>query len=185
MFMRNKYLNKNTPVYRYQLGAGLIETMVSLLILGVGLMGVLSLQMNSFGSNQRAEFATEAQLLAEDMANRIYAFGAGDDGAIGGEYAAIDIEKVDPTTITPASCASGCDEAAAVEFNSNQWQENLSNSLLPNGQATVVWDPNQFYTVTVYWDELQSGADNRPNDCQDPDNDKFTDLTCYTLVVRL
>ncbi|MEO0443492.1 MAG: type IV pilus modification protein PilV [Pseudomonadota bacterium] len=61
---------------KLQKGAGIIEVMVSLLVLAIGLLGVLSLQTNGLNSNQRAAFVTEAQLLAEDMASRILAFGS-------------------------------------------------------------------------------------------------------------
>ena len=147
-----------------QSGAGLIEVLVSLLILAVGLLGVLSLQANGLNSNQRAVFATEAQLLAQDMADRILAFGSGDStnspggGLNSNLYNGIDVSKVvAPATVTVPSCAGGCDGGATLAFDTADWQSALSDSSLPRGRATVALaDP--YYTISVMWDADRTGV---------------------------
>ena len=59
------------PYLKNQMGAGLMEVLVSLLILAIGLLGVVSLQSKGLGSNQQAMFVTEAHFLAQDMADRM------------------------------------------------------------------------------------------------------------------
>lgn len=166
-----------------QTGAGLIEVLVSLLILGVGLLGVLSLQSNGLNSGQRAVFVTEAQILAQDMADRIMGFGNGADGALAGNYAGISITDDDPGTY--ANCSGGCDAGQTVAFDVNQWQEQLFQSSLPGSLARVVWDgDSQIYTVRVSWDQDRLGATTEPGDCTAV-NDTSTTLTCFELQVGL
>lgn len=179
----------------YQKGAGLVETMVSLLILGVGLLGVLSLQVNGSSSNQRAVFLTEAQVLAQDMADRIRAFGDDGLGARDGDYAL--------TLTGPRNGAqeygeqvcnhnSACDAQELVAYDRYQWELALDKSSLPSGEGRVLFDPasNQ-YTVRVLWDQDRTGTTTAPiaNDqsCFNLANatDKENFLTCYDVIVSL
>lgn len=143
-----------------QYGAGLVEVIVSLLILAVGLLGVLSLQANGLSSSQRAVFVTEAQLLAQDMADRILAFGStdsmvGNDGVRDGGYGTIDVSKVTSVTITN-NCSAICDSDATILFDTEQWQQALSASSLPRARGIVSWvDP--IYTISVRWDQDRAG----------------------------
>jgi len=54
-----------------QSGVSLIEILVTTLILGVGLLGVASLQVSSVSSNQEGFFASQATSIAEELASRI------------------------------------------------------------------------------------------------------------------
>jgi len=102
MIARNKLLKRcyDRPLSTNK-GAGLIEILISLTVLAVGLLGVLSLQANGLNSGQRAVFATEASLLAEDMAERILAFGS--NGSILSEFNNTD------TTAPPVFAQADCD----------------------------------------------------------------------------
>jgi type IV pilus assembly protein PilV len=158
-----------------QQGAGLIEVMVSLLILAVGLLGVLSLQANGLNSNQRAVFVTEAQMLAQDMANRILAYGNGTAGVNSDLYGAINVSKVvAPATVTVPSCAAGCDADQTLAFDQAEWQSALSASSLPRARGTVTRNI-PFYTVNVMWDQDRTGVG--AVQCNS-DN-------CFTLQVRV
>jgi len=93
-------------------GAGLIEILIALTVLAIGLLGVLSLQANGLNSGQRAVFTTEASMLAEDMAERILAFGStgatlsefnGTNTAVPTVFAQGDCDF--PNTCTPAQLA--------------------------------------------------------------------------------
>lgn len=171
----------NVSITHRQLGAGLIEVMVSLLILGIGLLGVLSLQAKGMNSNQRATFVTEAQILAQDMADRIMGFGNNAFGANAGQYDGISVNKHDALT-DPACAASGCDADATVLFDAYEWQRNFSNSSLASPRGTVTWNA-PIYTVRVLWDQERTGASVAPASCT-ANNDKTTTLTCFELEVR-
>ncbi len=52
-------------------GFSLIEVMVAALVMGVGLMGVLSLQSRSVQFNQQAYYMSQANILARDISERM------------------------------------------------------------------------------------------------------------------
>src|SRR3546814_3969485 len=54
-------------------GFGLIEVLVSMLILGVGILGMIGLQLNALQFNQTAAFRSHATFLAYDIADRMRA----------------------------------------------------------------------------------------------------------------
>lgn len=158
-----------------QSGASMIEVLVSLIILGVGLLGVLSLQANGMSSSQRATFVTDAQLLAQDMADRILAFGSNEasladfkDGSSDLQFAlgvstnlydGIDVSKVgDVSTLTLGNdCTTSCDADATKLFDVYEWQVALSESSLPRARGTVTY-ACPFYYVRVMWDQDREGG---------------------------
>jgi len=54
-----------------QTGVSLIEILVATLVLGIGLLGVASLQVASVSSNQEGFFTSQATSIAEELAGRI------------------------------------------------------------------------------------------------------------------
>ena len=57
---------------RKQSGAGMIEVMVSALIMAIGLLGVFGMQIRSLQFSQQAYFYSQATFYAQDMAERIF-----------------------------------------------------------------------------------------------------------------
>jgi type IV pilus assembly protein PilV len=171
-------------------GSGLIEVMVSLLILGVGLLGMLSLQANGLNGNQRANFVTEAQLIAQDMADRIIATTSVASSPLAnadirtGSYGDIDVEKSDlpnAAACDPTS-AAGCAPAAAKAYNQNEWLRIIRDSSLPSGRGLVLWTAAAgavpaFYRVQVMWDQDRVIEDATDATC--------TLNNCFQMEVRL
>jgi len=56
-----------------QTGVSLIEILVTTLILGIGLLGVASLQVASVSSNQEGFFSSQATSIAEELSSRMRA----------------------------------------------------------------------------------------------------------------
>jgi type IV pilus assembly protein PilV len=180
MLKKSRRLQKIKNLKKH-IGAGLIEVMVSLLILGVGLLGVLSLQANGLNSNQRAIFVTEAQMLAQDMAERILSYGSGDSGADGTDgvsYAGISKAKIATAVTFTRNCDADdtCDGAQTKIFDEEEWQVLLSDSSLPSALGEVTWSvANSAYTVAVMWDQNRTGT--APTACNS-DN-------CFSMEVQL
>ena len=59
-------MNKHT-IYAYQKGVGLIEILISLLVLAIGILAVISLQANALKSNQSSLERTQAVILSYAM----------------------------------------------------------------------------------------------------------------------
>jgi type IV pilus assembly protein PilV len=61
------------PAHRGQRGMTLIETLVALLVLSIGLLGVAALQMASLQNNRGAHMRSQASVLAYAIADRMRA----------------------------------------------------------------------------------------------------------------
>lgn len=163
------------PLATKQGGATLIETLVSLMILAVGLLGILSMQANSVKSNQRSQFASEAFLLASDMIDRIYAYDDVTDPDDNDDFD--DIDTNDDTAM-PTCLQAGCNAASQVDLAKAEWRQAF-RSRLPSGRGTVNYI-NGVYTVAVMWDNDNTGATG--TGCS---GDSDTDLACYIFEVAL
>ena len=162
----------------------MVEMLVALFLLGVGLLGALSLQANGLQSNQRASFVTEAHFLAQDMSEKIIAYGStlsnGNAGANNGEYGGTD---TGPATYVDPGCGSigsSCDLANTVLLDQFNWQQSLNNSGLPSARGVVSWNDST-YTVRVMWDRDRTGATG--TNCNSPD--KTVNLTCFDMQLSL
>lgn len=126
-----------------QTGIALIEVLVAVLILGVGLLGMAAMQVQSSQMTNGAEQRTQAVLLTADMMDRIRANRmnrADYDGLV-----------VDPDN---TACATDFTPNAAVSVSVNDIAEwsNLVVCLLPEGSAGVtVNNVTGEVTVTVDW----------------------------------
>ncbi|MGS2717981.1 type IV pilus modification protein PilV [Eionea flava] len=158
---------------KYQKGAGFIEVLVALVILAIGLLGVLSMQSRGLGSNQRAIFSSEVNMLAADMTDRILSFGiAGADSA---EFDGVDVS------------AAQVFADPVVNQHVADWRALVNGSSLPSSVGTVVWTAaTTSYLITIQWDDERSGVMNQ--DCNDNTRDangNRNSLTCFQLTVNL
>lgn len=184
--------NRQYRASSVQKGAGMVEVLVALLILAVGLLGAVSLQSNGMSSNQRAVFSTEAELLAQDMAQRILAFGSsnsnGNAGANTGVYGGTNTNT--GAYVDPGCGGGGCNANQTVILDQFEWQQlftfqrGVNDISLPSAYGTVDWaaDPlGGTYTITIYWDQDRTGA--AGTDCTS--NNKTLNLTCFIMEVSL
>lgn len=134
-----------------QSGLGLIEILITVLILGIGILGVASTQVVSLQMNSQSQSRSQAVLLAEDLLDRIransenfnaYALTQGNaQGADGGDC---------DTSFVPANATVAANDIAA-------WENSLA-CLLPEAQRTVTASMNAAtnlisVTVTIDWDQ--------------------------------
>lgn len=134
-----------------QSGLGLIEILITVLILGIGILGVASTQVVSLQMNSQSQSRSQAVLLAEDLLDRIransenfsvYALTQGNaQGADGGDC---------DTSFVPANATVAANDIAA-------WENSLA-CLLPEAQRTVTASMNAVtnlinVTVTIDWDQ--------------------------------
>lgn len=120
-----------------QRGVSLIEVLVTVLILGVGLLGVAALQIKSMRLNQDAYLRSQATVLASSL---------------------VDSMRLRRTTLaagyTAAAPSTGnCNPAdASVAAEVLCWHRELA-ARLPGGTGSVVQDTTNLsqFTVTVSW----------------------------------
>lgn len=133
-----------TPVN--QRGVGMIEVLVTVIIMAVGLMGLASLQMHNLKSVNGTEQRTLATLMAYDLAERIRSNkGAGlaayrAEGAIG------------------AVACSDCSLAQIAQDDLHNWQAELTASGLNEAVGRVTFDAAGHLEIKISWDQADKYA---------------------------
>jgi type IV pilus assembly protein PilV len=114
-------------------GTTLIETLVALLVLSIGLLGVAGLQMTSLQNNRGAHLRSQAQVLAYDVADRMR---ANRTIALSGGY-----------VIAMGANAAG----ATVEARDLQdWKQSLAITL-PGGDGQIDMPDLNLVRITIRW----------------------------------
>ena len=179
--MKYHYTKRNK-----QLGFSLIEVLVSMLILGIGLLGLSALQFTALQHNTAAYNRSLATTLATDIADRMR---ANKTATIAGDY-------ITPITNGPSganTCINNpCAPAALAAFDLDEWKCQLGRDFgdaacialgyqgsLPEGVGQITTDGTNF-TITIMWDDERNGvAVNAANCGPDPD----LNATCFTLTL--
>jgi len=129
-------------------GFTLVETMIALLVLSVGMIGVAGLQAQGLAASRTAIFRTQAISLAGDVADRIRV----NRGAeLAYEGTAADNSCDGPT----GGGGVMCTPAQMAMHDLFIWQAQAA-AQLPGGQGTINVNTGTnptTYTVTVTWDE--------------------------------
>ena len=129
-------------------GFTLVESLVALVVLSVGMLGVAALYIEGLRAERTSVFHTTAVNLAADIADRIrgnrtagaaYGAGAANNNCVNG----------------PADCAP----AALAADDVFVWQQDLLDRL-PGGIGNIVVaaGPPNSYTITVSWAEAGQAA---------------------------
>ena len=150
-------------MFRQQSGISLIETLVTLVIISIGMLGIAALYVESLQVGYTAVTRTRAVALASDMADRIRANPAGE--------AAYDVDGAATSSLAPFACAEtaggpavNCTADELAAYDIWQWKTLIGNSPnetaqqlgLPNGVGTIRRDDTTLpttYVITVSWSD--------------------------------
>jgi type IV pilus assembly protein PilV len=124
--------------FNSQRGTTLVETLVALLVLSIGLLGVAALQVNALQTNQGAHIRSQASVLAYDLADRMRANRA---VALAGGY-----------NVTYGSTPTGTN---LNELDLQNWKAALTNTL-PDGDGELVLVGN-IAVIRVRWTDKTVG----------------------------
>ncbi len=131
-----------------QAGFTLVESMVALLVISVGMIGIAALTTQGLGAGRTAQFRIRAVNLAADMADRIRANRLGRAG-----YSeAAEAEDCDGDADCVPSSVAAQDLA--------EWQENVT-ALLPDGEGVVRFDAATLppsFVIELSWNEVGIGS---------------------------
>ena len=133
-----------------QQGFTLVESMVSLVVLSVGMIGIAALYAQGLGAGRSALYRTQAVNLVADMADRIRA-----NRIALAAYAG-------PATNNGCDPENGGADCTAGEMAGHDlflWNQQVQQ-ILPNGQWQVQFDGGTLppsYTIQVAWDEVGQG----------------------------
>jgi type IV pilus assembly protein PilV len=127
-------------IIQRQTGFTLLEVLVTMVVVGLGLLGQAALMAQSSKSNNSAYYRTQASLLASDYLERMRI------NLINAMANCYDTPIVGTPTCT----------TTIQGFERTDWLNNVS-SMLPGGQATVTTTTNNV-VITISWTELSKGA---------------------------
>lgn len=148
------------PHARRQRGATLIESLVSLIILAIAIIGMLGVQARTLMETNTAAFRTQAMLLVDDLSARIKANPGG--------YAALDNYVFDYTrTVGSTNCeGAACNADDLAAYDLDRWQENLQASMPGARVETFISSDNDATTgnrqlgVLIGWTLREKNTDN-------------------------
>lgn len=146
----------NSLLYRqgHQYGSSLLEVMVALFVLGVGLLGVLALQLQSGKYNQSAYYYTQAAFLANEIAESLRS-----NPSVKNSYSLLIADATPTASVDCSSASVNCTAGELRDWNLNKWRNNVAANL-PSGKSSIVSD-GTFFTITVQFDDARvssSGA---------------------------
>ena len=152
-------------VHRRQQGVSLIESMIALLVISIGLLGIAALQITSMKQNASAMNNSKAVWIGYNMADRIRSnFGQFD------KYADKATKKGMEDT-----CGGGCSSSDMVDSDIAGWSTMVLD--LPAGRGIITSPTANELLIAVMWDD--EGTGHTGTGCTDPTKD----LTCYTVTL--
>jgi type IV pilus assembly protein PilV len=135
-----------------QAGFTMVETLVALVVLAIGMLGIAALYLTSLQAGRTAIYRTQAVNLAADLADRIRA----NRTAVAG-YGNVYTDAFAP--VASCSTTAGCSAGELATTDLSDWKADIAQ-LLPNGEGQVVValpvGPGEpaTYVVTVRWAEV-------------------------------
>lgn len=149
-----------------QKGLSLVESMIALLVISIGLLGIAALQLTAMGQNSSALNHSQAVWIAYNMTDRIRANLP--------EY--LNYNGIDTNNAYSQECLNtNCSNAQMLVADATDWQTLVGT--LPGGRG-IIGSNADGLLVTVMWDDDGTGATG--TGCNPA---VATDLTCYTMVV--
>lgn len=153
--LRDTRMNKNVQG-RHQRGISMVESLVALVVLSVGMLGIAGLYISSLKAGRSALVRTQAVALATDISDRIRANRRG--------LAAYGTTQYAGNPKLQDCIGKDCTPAALAQEDLFLWLDLMKN-LMPGGtKGTVIFTDNatpapDTYTVTVAWRESGDTAD--------------------------
>lgn len=160
-----------------QIGVSLIEILVTTLILGIGLLGVASLQVASVSSNQEGFFQSQATSIAEDYASRIRQSKSSEmvpwaltdhdvfvanfvtGGAIDCSAAPAMYCRSNGGAAPDIACSDGTDDIADM-MAFDKWDIcDIASKTLPDGKVRVSSTADMRLSIVVDWDSAKARSD--------------------------
>jgi type IV pilus assembly protein PilV len=148
-----------------QRGVSLVESMIALLVISIGLLGIAALQITSMKQNNSALHHSQAVWIGYNIADRIRANFTQFDS-----YAGINTDNG-----YSQDCASGpCSAAQLVVSDAASWATAMQN--LPAGLGIISSPTANELLIKIMWDDEGTGATG--TSCG---SNPAVDLTCYTV----
>lgn len=176
-------------VNKKQQGFSMIEVLVSLIVIGVGMLGLSGLQIASMKGTNNAHFRTTASFLAFELAERMRANQPGVDGGFySNNVSCVVLEELCQSDGAGINAATTyCTPRETARFDTQEvmcgtlvggegaLREGGMANLLPNSTLNVSCvglcsDANMTHNITITWNESKTHDDQ-------PDADQIQAIT--------
>jgi len=152
-------------------GVGMLEVLVSILVLGVGALGVASMQMTGLKFSSGSQGRSQAIIAAYDMMDRISSNREVALDLTADEYGVAAFSGSGDVTAPATDCYNAqCSPSQLAAFDLYYFLKQVEESI-PFGQATIVGDDSAgvvTYTITIQWRDVVN-RQNRDGFTPDPD----------------
>ena len=150
-----------------QLGVSLIESMIALLVISIGLLGIAALQITSVKQNSSALQHSQSVWISYDISDRIRAnFGEF------ANYAGIDTSN----TYAQDCVTSACTSTQLITSDAQSWA--CLVQYVQSGRVNITSPVANELLIRVMWDDEGTGATG--TNCG---TDPATDLTCFSATM--
>lgn len=152
-----------------QEGAGLIEVLVAVLVMGVGLLGIAAMQATALRNNQSSLERTQATIQTYSILD---AMRANRDRALAGDY------DLAPTCTKPTT------NTTLAQNDLGRWFDAMRASMGADTTCASITSDGERFTITVRWDDSRASDDveTAAPDNTDSDDPKRNEVV---TVVRL
>ena len=124
---------------RLQRGISLIESLVAIVVMALGILGILGVQMRTLADTQTTVYRAQAIRLIEDLGERMKT----NPNALGTINNYVSSFSDEPT---PGDCSGGCSHGAQATYDLALWKQAVK-ATLPLGQASVFLAPGETDTT--------------------------------------
>jgi len=148
------YLNLKMHIVPSQRGISLIESMVAIVVMALGILGIVGVQLRTLSDTQTGVRRAQAIHLIEDLSERIKV----NPNAllnIGGYAMAW---GTNPTG-APDCKATACTTAQIIQYDLQEWKRLVNNTLAP--QANTAADATALTDATIFIPADETVASNR------------------------
>lgn len=144
------------PNLRSQRGAGLIEVLVSVVILAIGLLGMAGLQASALRGNQSSYARSQAVMLSYYMLDMMR---ADRDRAILGDYNT-DNNAVPGAVLVPICSTADVPQDTLADNTREDWLSTIKASLGNTAQTcgAIRCAPSGECTIQITWDDTRAGG---------------------------
>ena len=150
-----------------QSGMGMIEALITLLIISIGLLGITALQITSLQQSSSANWHSQAVWYNYEMTDRINA-----NRSAFATYAGIDTND----DFDQDCQANTCTSDQMVTADAEEWKTLVGR--LPQGRGFVSQPSPGVLTVSVMWDD---GAN--ATNCTNGETNS-ANMTCFTVTIQ-
>ncbi len=157
-----------------QAGMSLIESLIALLVISIGLLGIAALQISSLQQSSSANWHSQAVWYNYEMTDRINTNRAGfaNQAALAAAY-----NDIDTNDSYSQDCQAGpCTAAQMVQADAQEWQTLVQN--LPQGRGFVNQTATGLLVVSVMWND---GA--AQTNCTNGE-DGSANMTCFAVTMQ-